>query len=572
MRRRYVTPLLLGSLLLWGCAPKSSPDSPSGSGGKSGTGGNGNGNGTTGSGGSNSGSGGNGNGTTGSGGSNSGSGGSGNGTTGSGGSNSGSGGSNSGSGGSGTTGSGGSNSSSGGAGGAAAAACVPDLTNLVNSNAWICALDTPVAIQGAIYPYGDGASCPYGPNSPSTNICTTGSCCISGTTVVDPTFAKWGCGIGMELDSSGGTTPVKSMYTGAAQCFDITLTGSSGGNVVRVGFTQEAMPTTQVSPYVELAPFTAGWTGRVCFTDAECPSWAVTAGTCTKAVGTAGTPYDLQIQVSAGSTATTVGAYNVCVSTITPVTDPTAMGTTNSCSAATGTGTITSQFGTAHVTCNAKDYIVQNNEWGSTAGQTITYGTGTKFKVTVQNGTGASGNPASFPSVFTGIGPGPGSSLTTAGSGLPLAVSAIAAGGVKTSWTWAANGATGSYNATYDVWFNAAMGDAAAAAPTGGFLMVWYHKPSANQPIGAIVASATIAGKTWNVWYGNNASNGKPCVSYVAQTDIASMSFSLGDFIRDAVTRTYLQNSWYLTNVFSGFEIWSGGIGLETTDFAVTVP
>ncbi len=30
--------------------------------------------------------------------------------------------------------------------------------------------------------------------------------------------------------------------------------------------------------------------------------------------------------------------------------------------------------------------------------------------------------------------------------------------------------------------------------------------------------------------------------------------------------------SWYLTAVFAGFEIWSGGVGLETKDFGVTVP
>jgi hypothetical protein len=282
-----------------------------------------------------------------------------------------------------------------------------------------------------------------------------------------------------------------------------------------------------------------------------------------------GTPYDLQIQVSAGSTASTVGAYNVCISSIVPVTTTTGGGTTSSCSAVTGQGTITAQYGTAHVTCNTKDYIVQNNAWGSTAGQNITYGPGTKLKVTVQNGTGANGSPAGYPSIFTGNFSGG----STMGSGLPRAVSAITAGSVQTSWTWASNGATGSYNAAYDVWFSTGSnGDPGAAGPSGGYLMVWYHKPSGNQPIGAIVASATIAGKTWNVWYGNNSGNGKPVVSYAAQTDITSMTYSLGDFIRDAVTRGYLQNSWYLTNVFSGFEIWSGGVGLETTDFAVTVP
>jgi hypothetical protein len=142
-----------------------------------------------------------------------------------------------------------------------------------------------------------------------------------------------------------------------------------------------------------------------------------------------------------------------------------------------------------------------------------------------------------------------------------------------TSMTWADNGATGSYNAAYDVWFStSSAGEPSASSPSGGFLMVWYHMPSNNQPIGTSMASATIAGKNWNVWYGTNSGNGKPCVSYVAQTSINSLTYSLGDFIQDAVTRGYVQSSWYLTNVFAGFEIWSGGVGLAVTDFSVTVP
>ena len=444
-----------------------------------------------------------------------------------------------------------------GTGGAAGPACVPNASNLINTGAWNC-----------VYPYGDGASCPYGPTSPPANICTTGSCCISGTTVVDATFAKWGCGIGVELNSSGGTPAVKSAYTGPVKCFNITLTGSSGGNTVRVGFTQSANPGSQVSPYVEIAPFTNGYSGQVCFTDAECPGYAITAKTCSKAPGTAGMPFDLQIQVSAGSTPATVGAYNVCVSKIAPVITTTGGGTTNSCSAVTGQGTITQQFGTAHVTCSGKDYVVQNNAWGSTAGQTITYGVGTKFKVTQQNEqrTGNS-TPAGYPSIFTGAFSGG----TSTGSGLPRAVSQITAGSLMTSWTWAANNATGSYNAAYDVWFSTgAGGDPTAASPSGGFLMVWYHKPALNQPIGTLVTTATVGGKTWNVWYGTNAANGKGVVSYVAPQDISSMTFSLGDFITDAVGRNCvgtttkcLQSSWYLTTVFAGFEM---------TDFGVTVP
>jgi len=444
----------------------------------------------------------------------------------------------------------------------AAPPCTIDTTNLVSGKAWICGADTPVKIQGSFYSYGDGASC-----TPVAPFCSpTAGCCIGGTTIVDLTYAKWGCGMGMELNSSGGTAPVKSVYSGPVKCFDIALSGSSGGNEVRIGFTQSTVTTGKVSPFVSVAAFKNGWTGQVCFTDAECPDWAVKAATCAKTVGTAGTPYDLQIQVSAGATAAAVGAFNVCVTKIAPVMDQVNTGTTNSCSSATGQGTLSGQYDTAHVTCSGQDYIVQNNAWGSTAGQTISYGTGTKFKVTVQKGVGAGGAPASYPSIFVGSNGG----RSSAGSGLPKAVSAL--GTVQTSWSWAANGASGAYNAAYDVWFSSGSGgDGSSSSPSGGYLMVWLYKPTGNQPIGSSIASTTVAGKNWNVWYGNNSSNGKPCVSYVAQQNLNSLSFDLNMFIKDAVTRGYVQNSWSLTNVFSGFEIWSGGIGLETTDFAVSV-
>jgi hypothetical protein len=141
---------------------------------------------------------------------------------------------------------------------------------------------------------------------------------MSGTTVVDPTLAKWGCGIGMELNDTGGTAPVKSVYSGPVKCFNITLTGNSGGNEVRIGFTQSTDTAGKVSPYTSVAAFTNGWSGQVCFDSSECPFWA-TAAQCTKAVGTEGTPYDLQIQVNAGSTTTSVGTFNVCVTDIAPV-------------------------------------------------------------------------------------------------------------------------------------------------------------------------------------------------------------------------------------------------------------
>src|SRR6185295_8076782 len=96
----------------------------------------------------------------------------------------------------------------------------------------------------------------------------------------------------------------------------------------------------------------------------------------------------------------------VCLTKVEPVvsggTGTGGSGGTSSCMTPSGSGSITQQFGDTHVAC-PKDYIIQNNAWGSTAGQTIMYGPGTKFKVTVQN-ENRTGNsmPAGYPSIFTG--------------------------------------------------------------------------------------------------------------------------------------------------------------------------
>jgi cellulose 1,4-beta-cellobiosidase len=60
-------------------------------------------------------------------------------------------------------------------------------------------------------------------------------------------------------------------------------------------------------------------------------------------------------------------------------------------------------------------------------------------------------------------------------------------------------------------------------------------------------------------------------VSFVSRTNITSLSFDLNGFIQKAVAGGKIQSGWYLTNVFAGFEIWNGGVGLKTTDFSITV-
>lgn len=224
-----------------------------------------------------------------------------------------------------------------------------------------------------------------------------------------------------------------------------------------------------------------------------------------------------------------------------------------------------------------RQYTLQLNQWNSTEPQALSYGGGDfYFKVTQQQASVATnGGPTGFPSMFIGENGG----RRTRGSGMPKRVSEIES--APTTWNWKDNGATDSatniYNSAYDVWFSVnADGDPDSYQPTGGFLMVWLHKPSKAQPIGSVKASDVaidgVSG-TWDVWIGRNGS--VPCISYVRtdQDPAYSLSFDLNLFIRDSVEKRSgtITDDMYLTNIFTGFEIWSGGVGVETTSFCAAV-
>lgn len=230
----------------------------------------------------------------------------------------------------------------------------------------------------------------------------------------------------------------------------------------------------------------------------------------------------------------------------------------------TGTGSTCAQYGKVPVTRNNVPYLVVNNAWsGADETQCIDVN-GTSFSVTRQNGTGnTSGAPVSYPSVIYGR---KDSSSISASSVLPAAVSSLTS--VRTGISCNANGSiAGVYNSSYDVWLNSDANP--SDAPTGAYLMVWPYQPTGARPAGQITATTTIGGVAYNVWSGGTGANGKPYIAYVAQKGATDLAFELLDFIKDATTRGVIKSGWYLTNVQAGFEIWSGGKGLEMRDFWV---
>ncbi|MGI5213729.1 GH12 family glycosyl hydrolase domain-containing protein [Plantactinospora sp. CA-290183] len=204
-------------------------------------------------------------------------------------------------------------------------------------------------------------------------------------------------------------------------------------------------------------------------------------------------------------------------------------------------------------------YVVQNNRWGTTAQQCINV-TDNGFSITQQQGSSpTNGAPVSYPSVFLGCH----YNNCSPGTNLPIQVSQISSASSSISYNYV-SGAT--YNASYDIWLDPTPKRTGVNQME---IMIWFNRQGPIQPIGSPVGTATVGGRTWEVWQGNNGGNN--VVSYVAPSAIASWSFSVLDFINDVRDRGAITNSWYLTSIQAGFEPWQGGTGLGVNSFSASV-
>lgn len=222
--------------------------------------------------------------------------------------------------------------------------------------------------------------------------------------------------------------------------------------------------------------------------------------------------------------------------------------------------TVTLTGSTQTVACANNTYIVQNNIWGASTAQTISVDNSTgNFTVTLSNhNNSTSGSPASYPSIYKGSHWG----MATSNSGMPIQVSNIS----NLNSNWNITMGSGSYNCAYDIWFNTSS--STSGQPNGAELMIWINHQGPPQPAGSKVGTVSIAGATWDVWFSQMSWK---YIAYVRTTGTTSSSMDLNDFIKDCVSRGYIQNSWYLLDVEAGFELWQGGVGCGTTGFSVTV-
>jgi hypothetical protein len=236
----------------------------------------------------------------------------------------------------------------------------------------------------------------------------------------------------------------------------------------------------------------------------------------------------------------------------------------------TTTNTFKAQYVKMHVPLTnnpTKSYVALSNWWSVFNAQTVALN-GLGYTLSNPNGASSSNgsDPIGYPCFFIGSYQG----TTSLVSGLPKLVSSISSVPIvfDTNLTSINNS---DLNASLDVWFNTSSANLGTSVnkPTGGYLMVWLHKPTNKQPRGSVVSSGqTISGAsgTWDVW-----SDGV-CVSYVRTSATSSLTFDLNSFIKHSVsTNGVIKNNWYLAVIFGGFEVWSGGSGAKINKFCAKV-
>ncbi|MBT2541556.1 RICIN domain-containing protein [Streptomyces sp. ISL-44] len=208
-------------------------------------------------------------------------------------------------------------------------------------------------------------------------------------------------------------------------------------------------------------------------------------------------------------------------------------------------------------------YIVMNNRYGTDAKQCVEVNDNGFEVVEEGNNVPTTGSPASYPAIYAGCHYG----NCTTGSGMPVKASAI---GDARSTAGYHTVDEGTWNASYDIWFDTNAGP--AGQNDGTEIMIWGSKRGTSQPAGAKVDTVWLAGATWDVWKGRLTNNGISwnVVSYVRQQVTNWLDISIKEFSSDSVTRGYLDNNWYMTSVQFGFEPWIGGKGLGVDSFTYT--
>ena len=206
------------------------------------------------------------------------------------------------------------------------------------------------------------------------------------------------------------------------------------------------------------------------------------------------------------------------------------------------------------------EYRIVNNVWRGATEQCLDVNINSTY-FSVSKSTHDSNAVVSYPSIIKGKHFG---FENTKNSGMPIQISKIAA--AQVDWKVGVNKVKGTWNTAFEAWFSKTGG----TVPDGAELMIWLNHMGNIMPSGGEkTATITVAGTQWNVHY-DTMKNWK----YIAYERVQlgnSANFDLKDFIDDAVSRGWLEKTWWLDSMEAGFEIEQDGKGLTNKEFKAMV-
>jgi hypothetical protein len=224
-----------------------------------------------------------------------------------------------------------------------------------------------------------------------------------------------------------------------------------------------------------------------------------------------------------------------------------------------------------YATVNVGPYVVESDFWN----QGICPGTQC---MAINNSTGAftvtqfpncGDTVASYPNVLYGCSFG----TCSPGSVLPRSVSSLTT--VTSSWSFSVGGtAADQYDVAYDIWFCPNNNCGVGGFPNGTELMIWldYQNVSGWE---THLGTVSLDGHNWDVWVATQGASGNnwTYLAYMIQgpmvTSVANLDLSA--FFKDAVSRGYVQNSWYLYAIQAGDELRTGGLPYENNSFSISI-
>lgn len=215
------------------------------------------------------------------------------------------------------------------------------------------------------------------------------------------------------------------------------------------------------------------------------------------------------------------------------------------------------------------EFLVQRNEYASSAPECVTSDGGPDFTVTASGISNTGGAPGAFTSLYTGCHYG---HCSASGLGhAPVREMYLIPGKVRISMTSStpAPGYTG--NVAFDTWMST-TGKAPAGKAKGTELMIWLGRRGGVQPAGSSHGTVTAAGRTWDLWLGKHRHDAGYTVTFLSPRNMTSLrGADLNQFAQYVTDHGWASQDWYLTAVDSGYEIWKGGTGLADRKVAVTI-